>query len=177
VQPPPLGRRLRPASHCRITGQKCYLLEMFFFIPNPNNFRHFCKFSPNSVFPLSPSPLVFLFQERLPSLTLPSGATWCAGGGRGPGWRNRPRSRQKVPHRPSKDGALHILSCSEKKPQFVELLARAGAQATSSPCSLPILEVKADPLFRWGGPSSTCMISSPQGPAALERLARRPAAT
>ena len=36
----------------------------------------------------------------------------------------------------------------EKRVKFVELLTSVGAKTTSTPCTLPVLEIKSDPLFR-----------------------------
>ena len=37
---------------------------------------------------------------------------------------------------------------SEKRVKMVELLTSMGAKTTSTPCKIPVFEIKSDPLFR-----------------------------
>ena len=60
----------------------------------------------------------------------------------------------------------------EKRVKLVELLVSVGAKTTSSPCKIPIFEIKSDPLFR-----SVAVISSTdtpikpfQGSSSMEHL-------
>merc|ERR1711936_875160 len=48
-----------------------------------------------------------------------------------------------------KDGNTALaLAKSEKRVKMVELLTSMGAKTTSTPCKLPVFEIKSDPLFR-----------------------------
>ena len=52
----------------------------------------------------------------------------------------------------SQKGQAHfiftIFVFREKRVKFVELLTSVGAKTSSTPCPLPIIEIKSDPLFR-----------------------------
>jgi len=55
-----------------------------------------------------------------------------------------------------KDGNTALaLAKSEKRVKLVELLVSVGAKTTSTPCKLPVFEIKSDPLFRDPPPWST----------------------
>jgi len=54
------------------------------------------------------------------------------------------------------------LAKREKRVKFVELLTSVGAKTTSTPCTLPVLEIKSDPLFRDPPPWSVSPMSTRQ---------------
>jgi len=60
-----------------------------------------------------------------------------------------------------KEGSTALaLAKREKRGKFVELLTSVGAKTTSTPCQLPVLEIKSDPLFRDPPPWSVSPMST-----------------
>ena len=61
---------------------------------------------------------------------------------------------------------------SEKRVKLVELLVSVGAKTTSTPCKIPVFEIKSDPLFRSVADISSTITPTKtfQGSSSMEHL-------